>query len=264
MTTNVKSAISTAVFTCLVLLLMVFVSGYTYDEEENRKENPEDYNEKIPPAGFEVSFGENPEVGKGDDPARSSTESKKTTKTTPPAPKVKTPTTDKGTGKIPAGEETIKSDGQTETTQPKEEPQLNPEANYPGRRNPKNTDGRNNNGGNTNNPGFGGDPDGDPNSTSHTSGTGDAVYSFTGPARSARALPKPDYKSNQQGKIVVKIKVDRQGKVVFVDAPAKGSTITTKSMVDQAKAAAKRARFNANDNAPEEQVGTITYIFKIN
>ena len=62
---------------------------------------------------------------------------------------------------------------------------------------------------------------------------------------------------------MVRIWVDQQGRVVRTEAPYKGSTITTGRLVDQAKTAAKRARFNASTTAPEEQIGTITYIFKI-
>ena len=43
----------------------------------------------------------------------------------------------------------------------------------------------------------------------------------------------------------------------------KGSNTQNGYLVNQAISAAKRARFNADPAAPEEQKGTITYIFKI-
>ena len=107
-----------------------------------------------------------------------------------------------------------------------------------------------------------GNPNGTPTSNNYSgNGGGNGNYSLDG--RTAVVLPKPEYNSNQQGKIVVRIWVDQQGRVVRTEAPYKGSTITTGRLVDQAKTAAKRARFNASTTAPEEQIGTITYIFKI-
>ena len=140
------------------------------------------------------------------------------------------------------------------------EPEINKNALFPGKRNQNSGGGSQ---GVTQGNGNQGKPDGNPNSSNYTGngGTGNGNFSLKG--RSAVSLPKPEYNSNQQGKIVVRIWVDQQGKVTRVEAPWKESTITTGALVDQAKAAAKRARFNASSTAPEEQIGTITYIFKI-
>ena len=104
---------------------------------------------------------------------------------------------------------------------------------------------------------------GDPNSNRYDGnpGKGGAGWSLEG--RNVRALPTPEYNSNQQGRIVVKIWVDRSGNVIKAEAPAKGSTIVSGVMVKQAMTAAKRAKFSASSNAIEAQIGYITYEFRI-
>ena len=105
---------------------------------------------------------------------------------------------------------------------------------------------------------------GDPNSNRYdgTPGKGGAGFSLTG--RSARALPSPQTSTNKEGKVVVKIWVDRAGNVTQVSAPEKGSTLTDASLVSKAKAAAMKAKFSPKDDAPEVQTGTITYVFRNN
>lgn len=95
-----------------------------------------------------------------------------------------------------------------------------------------------------------------------TPGKGCAGFSLTG--RSAKALPSPSVNSNKEGKVVVKIWVDRAGNVTQVSAPEKGSTLTDAAYVEQAKTAARKAKFSAKDDAPESQSGTITYVFRNN
>ena len=91
-------------------------------------------------------------------------------------------------------------------------------------------------------------------------GNGGAGYSLNG--RKASSLPLPNYNSQKEGKVVVKIWVNQQGVVTNVSAPEKGSTIYEGALVEKAKQAAKQAKFNADPNASETQVGTITYVFR--
>lgn len=88
---------------------------------------------------------------------------------------------------------------------------------------------------------------------------------FSVAGRSAVSLPTPRYVSTSaaQGKVVVKIWVDRSGKVTKVTTPEKGSTINNNLLINAAKEAALKARFNADESAPEIQIGTISYFFKI-
>ncbi len=84
-------------------------------------------------------------------------------------------------------------------------------------------------------------------------------YSLTG--REANLLPKPDYTTPATGRVVVRIVVNRDGQVLRADAGARGTTTTDATLHRLAEEAAKKARFNRTPSAPEEQTGTITYIF---
>ena len=77
------------------------------------------------------------------------------------------------------------------------------------------------------------------------------------------ALPSPTYNVQESGKVVVSIKVNRDGTVVEAQPGAEGTNLTSASAWDAAKKAALKAQFNMKPDAPEFQYGTITYIFKI-
>ena len=98
--------------------------------------------------------------------------------------------------------------------------------------------------------------------TSDRYGTPSSGFSLSG--RGAKVLPSPKGGTQKQGKIVVKIRVDREGNVVSVEAPEKGSTIRDADIVSLAKEAAMKAKFSAKEDAPETQVGTITYVLRNN
>lgn len=87
-------------------------------------------------------------------------------------------------------------------------------------------------------------------------------YGYSLGGRKAISLPKPNYSGNQEGKIVAKIWVNQSGDVVRVECPSTGSTISDGEIINVAKEAARKARFNADGNAPEEQIGTISFVFK--
>ena len=91
-------------------------------------------------------------------------------------------------------------------------------------------------------------------------GTGSGI-SFSLSGRSAKHLPKPEYKSKDQGKIVVTIWVNKLGKVVKAVAGAKGTNISDQVLQNLARSAALRAKFSSDPNAAETQKGTITYNF---
>ena len=77
------------------------------------------------------------------------------------------------------------------------------------------------------------------------------------------AIPKPVYNVTESGKVVVKIKVNREGVVVEAQPGAEGTNFTNKAAWDAAKKAAMKAQFNPKPEATEYQYGTITYIFNI-
>jgi len=86
--------------------------------------------------------------------------------------------------------------------------------------------------------------------------------SFSLAGRSGVSLPHPAYNSSREGKIIVKIWVDRQGNVTKTEAPMQGTTILDETMIEQARRAAMRSKFNADPDAAVVQTGTITYVFR--
>lgn len=72
-------------------------------------------------------------------------------------------------------------------------------------------------------------------------------------------LPKPANTFNQEGRVLVEIRVNAAGQVV--SATHKGGTISDKATVQLALEAARKAKFTKGDH---DQIGTITYNFKFN
>lgn len=145
------------------------------------------------------------------------------------------------------------------TTEKPKEPVVNQKALYPGKSTKTAAGG---NQGITGKPGDQGKENGTAGSPNYegNGGQGNGIsYELGG--RGARSLPKPIYNSPEQGKIVVSIKVNREGKVTYASAGAKGTTITEINLRQQAESAARKTIFAPDADAPEEQRGTITYVF---
>ena len=115
--------------------------------------------------------------------------------------------------------------------------------------------------GKTGKPGDQGKENGKPDATNYDGlgGNGNGI-SFSLAGRAAKKLAKPTNNSDEQGTVVIKIWVDRSGKVINARMQVKGSTSSTK-LQNLAIAAALKAQFNSNPNATEVQTGTITYKF---
>ena len=73
-------------------------------------------------------------------------------------------------------------------------------------------------------------------------------------------LPQPSNDFNQDGKVVVQIRVNAAGQVVEARETT-GGNISDKQTIKIALDAARKAKFTEGDH---DQIGTITYIFKIN
>ncbi len=98
----------------------------------------------------------------------------------------------------------------------------------------------------------------EPQNQSNKAGKENGI-SFDLGGRKARILPKPSFNSSEDGKIVVSVKVNTEGKVISATAGDKGTTITQPSLFKQAENAARISLFVHDSNAPEAQRGTITY-----
>jgi TonB family protein len=77
-------------------------------------------------------------------------------------------------------------------------------------------------------------------------------------------FPLPVYNSQNEGTVVVEVSVNQDGKVTKATAIGKGSTVQDAKLWKAAEEAALKAKFSVKKDAPISQVGTITYIFRLN
>ena len=84
--------------------------------------------------------------------------------------------------------------------------------------------------------------------------------SWTLAGRACKSLPAPGNNFGQEGRVVVAIIVDGNGKVLSAKA-TEGTTVSDDATIQLAVKAAYKAEFSFTDR-PDKQFGTITYIFK--
>lgn len=116
-------------------------------------------------------------------------------------------------------------------------------------------------------------PTGDPNANNYGpggSGSGNqgSGVSFSLSGRTVTNLPKPEYPGDETGVVVVKITVDRNGRVtsatpgISVPGPnGPKTTIMDDRFFNAAKQAALKAKFDVKNDAAVLQQGTISYRF---
>ncbi len=118
--------------------------------------------------------------------------------------------------------------------------------------------------GETGNPGDQGDPNGSKDATSHTGGFGGDGFSFNMKGRKMLSKPQVKEKSQEEGKVVVELIVDRGGNVIRAKAGGKGTTYTQNpSLWKKLEEESMKIKFSGSDNpyTPEEQRGTVTFVF---
>jgi len=111
-----------------------------------------------------------------------------------------------------------------------------------------------------------GNTNGDPNASGYygTGGHGGGGHgNYRLGSRRALTKPKPVYKCNEEGKVVVKIYVNRNGKVTQAIPGVKGSTNNAPCLLNAAKQAALHTKWSADPKAPDTQIGKIIYKFKV-
>lgn len=142
--------------------------------------------------------------------------------------------------------------------EPDPEPVVDPRLLYTGK---KDTQGESAEG-NDNQAGDKGKETGDPNSQGYDGlgGQGNGI-SYNLGNREAKSLPKPAYNSDDQGKVVVSIWVNKMGQVTRAEVQQKGTNVTDINLRKMAKEAALKAKFTADSDAAEIQKGSITYNF---
>ncbi len=142
--------------------------------------------------------------------------------------------------------------------EPDPEPVVDPRLIYTGKKNKTGDSSE----GNDNEAGDKGKVTGDPNSNGYDGlgGKGNGV-SYSLGNRKAKSLPKPVYDSEDQGKVVVSIWVDKTGKVTRAEITQKGTNVTDIKLRNMARQAALKAKFTPDIEAAEVQKGSITYNF---
>ncbi len=105
---------------------------------------------------------------------------------------------------------------------------------------------------------------GDPNASGYYGVGGDGSGgNYRLGNRKALSKPKPDYPCNEEGRVVVSISVDQSGRVIAAQPGVQGTTNSAPCLLDEAKEAALKTRFNADSKAPSKQVGAIIYNFSL-
>ncbi|MFK8060253.1 MAG: energy transducer TonB [Polaribacter sp.] len=113
-------------------------------------------------------------------------------------------------------------------------------------------------------PGVKGKEKGDANSNKYYGNTGSGSggnYNLAG--RKALSKPKEQPDCQEEGIVVVRIQVDKTGKVIYALAGVKGTTNSAACLLKPAKAAALKTKWNVDDKAPSKQTGTIIYKFSL-
>lgn len=110
-----------------------------------------------------------------------------------------------------------------------------------------------------------GNPDGDPYASSYYgspgSGSGGVGYGLSGRSLLSRGKVQPD--CNEEGRVVVKIEVDKNGNVINAVAGVKGTTNNHPCLLDPAKKTAFMFKWNPDSDAPSRQIGFVVINFKL-
>lgn len=110
-----------------------------------------------------------------------------------------------------------------------------------------------------------GQPDGNPYATTYYgapgSGTGTGGYGLSG--RSLVTKGKVQQECNEDGRVVVKIIVDRNGKVIKATPGVKGTTNSAPCLLEPARKTAFMHKWNLDSNAPSQQIGFVVVNFKL-
>ncbi|MEN8789807.1 MAG: energy transducer TonB [Flavobacteriaceae bacterium] len=110
-----------------------------------------------------------------------------------------------------------------------------------------------------------GQPDGDPYATTYYgspgSGSGTGGYGLSG--RSLANSGKVKQECNEAGRVVVKIVVDRNGKVVKATPGVKGTTNNDPCLLGPARKTAFLHRWKPDSKAPDQQIGFVVVNFKL-
>ena len=95
-------------------------------------------------------------------------------------------------------------------------------------------------------------------------GGGDGIGDYRLSGRNALQKIKPVYDCQESGRVVVQVRVDRNGNTTDAKLEFKGTTNSASCLVKRAGQAAMKTKWEAKPDAPDVQIGTITYQFELN
>lgn len=148
-----------------------------------------------------------------------------------------------------------------QNTNPK--PNVDPKALFPGNNSNNTTSQGNQNNSNEDIGKIMGKVDITPNTGTESPGMGDSGVGYELSGRRLLGIPPIQDNSQETGKVVIRIKVDRTGQVIDAQFQSSGSTTTSSTLKNKALAAAKKAKFNEALAGLEIQTGTISFTFKV-
>ncbi len=110
-----------------------------------------------------------------------------------------------------------------------------------------------------------GNANGDPYATSYygTPGNGNGTIGYGLNGRSLLGNDPVKQDCNEEGRVVVQIVVDRNGKVVSATPGVKGTTNTNPCLMKPAEQTALSHKWKPDPNAPNQQVGFVVVNFKL-
>ncbi|MDB5115379.1 MAG: hypothetical protein JWQ79_871 [Mucilaginibacter sp.] len=147
----------------------------------------------------------------------------------------------------------------TQPTKAVSKPTINQNALYKGKTN----NGVGEGDGTTNTPGNQGKPTGS-TLTNNYNGTGSGNGgNLMMSQRNFVSKPAVSDNGRHTGKIMVDIRVDKNGNVVYARAGARGTTISDSNLLQRCEDAVKNSKLNSLDSAPDPQIGTVVFVFKV-
>lgn len=138
------------------------------------------------------------------------------------------------------------------------QPTINPNALYKGKKN----NGTGQGDGTTGTPGNQGSINGDPLAPNYGEG-GSGNGNTPIPLSKFSNLVAPEDNGQKTGKIVVKIQVNRQGRVISATAGAKGTTFSDTELFRKCERAVMNATLDAIENGPEVRTAMVVFNFKV-
>jgi outer membrane biosynthesis protein TonB len=227
--------------------------------------------------GILINFGSS-ETGSGNEIPQSIDQSKPT----PPQPTQVTPVKNdnvvtqdleqtiaiknqKKENKKPPVDKPVVQNNTQNTTQTEQKPQQKPKALFTGSQNNNVTSQ-----GNTGGSGDQGDPKGNPFTNGNSQigggdnplGTGGDGIGLNMTGRRITKYPNVNDNSQKTGRVVVNIKVDKNGNVIYAEATRRGSTTDDSYLFNLAVKAAYETKLNSSPDMIE-QFGTMTFTFRV-